>query len=85
MAVCSLTQPDFLAIDSTKSLYYQGNFWQSAFSSSWGINSIPRVFVVDQEGKLYSVDARGKLETIIPALLKDKLAAAPAGRATIGG
>ena len=52
--------------------YYQGNFWQSAFSSSWGINSIPRVFVVDQEGKLYSVDARGKLDTIIPELLKKK-------------
>jgi hypothetical protein len=55
--------------------YYQGNFWQSEFSSSWKINSIPRVFVVDQEGKLYSVDARGKLETIIPRLLKEKLAA----------
>jgi thiol-disulfide isomerase/thioredoxin len=55
--------------------YYQGNFWQSEFSSSWKINSIPRVFVVDQAGKLHSVDARGKLETIIPALLKEKLAA----------
>jgi thiol-disulfide isomerase/thioredoxin len=65
--------------------YYQGNGWKSTFSVSWKINSIPRVFVVDQQGKLYSVDARGKLETIIPALLKDKLAAAPAGRATIGG
>ncbi|HZW33492.1 MAG TPA: TlpA disulfide reductase family protein [Isosphaeraceae bacterium] len=52
--------------------YYQGNFWRSAFSSSWGINSIPRVFVVDQEGKLYSVNARGKLDTMIPELLKKK-------------
>jgi thiol-disulfide isomerase/thioredoxin len=64
--------------------YYQGNGWKSAFSSSWKINSIPRVFVVDQEGKLYSVDARGKLETIIPDLLKEKIAAAPAGPAAIG-
>jgi thiol-disulfide isomerase/thioredoxin len=50
--------------------YYQGNFWQSEFSSSWGINAIPAVFVVDQEGKLFSVNARGKLETMIPELLK---------------
>ncbi|HZW33491.1 MAG TPA: TlpA disulfide reductase family protein [Isosphaeraceae bacterium] len=59
--------------------YYQGNYWQSEFSWSWGITSIPRVFVVDQEGKLYSVDARGKLETIIPELLKNKAGAAGAG------
>jgi thiol-disulfide isomerase/thioredoxin len=64
--------------------YYQGNFWQSEFSSSWKINSIPRVFVVDQRGRLHSVDARGKLETIIPALLKEKLAAG-AMSPTIGG
>jgi thiol-disulfide isomerase/thioredoxin len=50
--------------------YYQGNFWQSKFSASWGINAIPSVFVVDQAGKLYSVEARGKLETMIPELLK---------------
>ena len=59
--------------------YYQGNYWQSEFSSSWGINAIPAVFVVDQEGKLYSVEARGKLETIIPELLKKKAGAAAAG------
>jgi thiol-disulfide isomerase/thioredoxin len=52
--------------------YYQGNYWQSEFSSSWGIHSIPAVFVVDPEGKLYSIDARGKLDTIIPELLKQK-------------
>jgi thiol-disulfide isomerase/thioredoxin len=58
--------------------YYQGNGWQSTFSSSWTIHSIPRVFVVDQIGHLYSVDARGKLETIIPALLKEKVASTSA-------
>jgi thiol-disulfide isomerase/thioredoxin len=57
--------------------YYQGNFWQSEFSTSWGINSIPCVFVVDTEGKLHSVDAGGKLEEMIPELLKKK--AAPVG------
>jgi hypothetical protein len=50
--------------------YYQGNYWQSEFSRSWGINSIPCVFVVDQAGKLYSVEARGKLDELIPELLK---------------
>jgi thiol-disulfide isomerase/thioredoxin len=50
--------------------YYQGKGWQSEFSGSWGINSIPSMFVVDQDGKLFSVAARGKLEQLIPDLLK---------------
>lgn len=49
--------------------YYQGNGWESEFSRSWGINSIPAIFVVDQEGNLNSTNARGRLETIIPELL----------------
>jgi thiol-disulfide isomerase/thioredoxin len=49
--------------------YFQGDGWNSKFSMSWGINSIPAVFVVDQEGRLYSVEARGKLESMIPELL----------------
>jgi thiol-disulfide isomerase/thioredoxin len=65
--------------------YYQGNGWNSTFSSSWKINSIPRVFVVDQAGKLYSVEARGKLETIIPELLKEKLAAGSRSPDSDGG
>jgi len=52
--------------------YYQGNYWSSEFSKSWGVNSIPCVFVVDTEGKLFSVEARGKLEEMIPELLKKK-------------
>ncbi|MDR3620554.1 MAG: TlpA disulfide reductase family protein [Paludisphaera borealis] len=59
--------------------YYQGNGWSSEFSKKWGINSIPSMFVVDAEGKLFSVEARGKLETMIPELLAKKSAAAPAG------
>lgn len=49
--------------------YYQGNGWASEFSTSWGINSIPALFVVDQKGNLHSVKARGKLEKMIPELL----------------
>lgn len=49
--------------------YYQGNGWQSEFSSGWGINSIPALFIVDAQGNLYSVMARGKLEELIPELI----------------
>jgi thiol-disulfide isomerase/thioredoxin len=59
--------------------YYQGNGWESEFSSSWGINSIPAVFVIDPEGKLHSVEARGQLEKMIPELLKKKGDANAAG------
>ncbi|MDE2507652.1 MAG: TlpA family protein disulfide reductase [Planctomycetota bacterium] len=54
--------------------YYQGDGWESKFSAGWGINSIPAVFVVDADGKLYSTNARGKLDKIIPELLKKKSA-----------
>lgn len=59
--------------------YYQGNYWQSEFSSGLGINSIPCVFVIDQDGNVYSVEGRGKLDTMIPELLKKKAGAAGAG------
>jgi thiol-disulfide isomerase/thioredoxin len=52
--------------------YYQGNFWESEFSKSWGINSIPTVFIVDADGKLASVKARGQLEKLIPKLLAQR-------------
>ncbi len=53
--------------------YYQGNGWESTFSKSWGINSIPCVFVVDKDGKLASVEARGKLDRMIPKLLGEEV------------
>jgi thiol-disulfide isomerase/thioredoxin len=59
--------------------YYQGNYWKSEFSTGWGIDAIPRVFIVDQDGKLYSVTAGGKLDTMIPELLKKKPGAAGVG------
>ena len=49
--------------------YYQGNGWESDFSSSWGIMSIPSVFVVDAEGNLATADGRGKLDALIPELI----------------
>lgn len=49
--------------------YYQGNGWSSEFSSGWQIRSIPAIFVVDQQGRLHSPNARGKLDEMIPELL----------------
>ncbi len=49
--------------------FYQGDGWKSEFSSSWGIRSIPAVFLVDAEGKLASTKARGKLDELIPEYL----------------
>jgi thiol-disulfide isomerase/thioredoxin len=50
--------------------YYQGKGWESDFSRGWGINSIPRVFVVGADGNLHSTQGRGKLEEMLPELLK---------------
>lgn len=51
--------------------YYQGNGWESEFSTGWGINSIPSIFIVDKKGNLHSTEARGKLEELIPKLLAE--------------
>ncbi|MEQ9096620.1 MAG: TlpA disulfide reductase family protein [Phycisphaerales bacterium] len=49
--------------------YYQGNGWSSEFSSGWKVRSIPCVFLVDQQGRLVTPNARGKLDEMIPELL----------------
>ena len=59
--------------------YYQGQGWKSEFSAGWGVNSIPCVFLVDQQGNLYSVKARGKLDKMIPKLLVKGKGVAGAG------
>jgi thiol-disulfide isomerase/thioredoxin len=52
--------------------YYQGNGWDSEFSQAWGINAIPALFIVDADGNLHSTEARAKLETLIPELLRKR-------------
>lgn len=49
--------------------FYQPEGFESALVSSWGINSIPRIFVVDADGNLVSTTAHGKLKTMVPELL----------------
>ncbi|MEQ8875048.1 MAG: TlpA disulfide reductase family protein [Phycisphaerales bacterium] len=55
--------------DVTWPQYYQGNGWQSEFSSGWQVKSIPAIFLVDQQGRLVTPNARGKLDEMIPELL----------------
>jgi thiol-disulfide isomerase/thioredoxin len=58
--------------------YYQGHDNQRVvtgeptgdFSEFWGISGIPTVFLIDADGKLYSTEARWRLDTLIPRLLK---------------
>jgi hypothetical protein len=49
------------------------------FSESWGISHLPVVFLIDAEGKLYSTEAEGQLDTLIPRLL-EKSTASSSGR-----
>jgi len=49
--------------------YYQGDGWDSVYSGRWRVRSIPTVFVIDQEGRLVTPDARGSLGELIPGLL----------------
>ena len=41
------------------------------FSEFWGISGIPTVFLIDTNGKLYSTEAHGRLDTLILRLLKE--------------
>lgn len=50
--------------------YFDGKVSSRDFATEWGIAFIPTLFIVDAEGKLHSVEARGKLETLIPELLE---------------
>ena len=54
--------------------YYQGNRFESDFSVSWGVNSIPALFLIDADGMLHSTDARSEVETLIPKLLARRAA-----------
>jgi thiol-disulfide isomerase/thioredoxin len=77
----SLDQPD-VGLDKLKKFveekeiawpqYYMGKGWDSEFSQSWGVNAIPCVFIVDANGNLHSTEARGKLDTLIPELIKKR-------------
>jgi thiol-disulfide isomerase/thioredoxin len=54
--------------------YYQGNSFEAEFSSHWGINSIPTLFLVDQNGNLHTTHTSRaeEVEPIINDLLNSK-------------
>jgi len=52
--------------------YYQGNGWKSKFSSGWGIDSIPCVFVIDKKGILRQTGDVNDLEGYVSRLLAER-------------
>ena len=57
--------------------YYQGNAELSLFSTSWGIEAFPTMFIVGPDGNLSSISAQGRLDTLIPQMLAKRDASAP--------
>jgi hypothetical protein len=49
--------------------YFDGKGWDNEISSEFGVRSIPAMWLVDKEGKLASLDARGNLEAQVEKLL----------------
>jgi thiol-disulfide isomerase/thioredoxin len=51
--------------------YFDGKYWKNDISTRFGIASIPAMFLIDQDGKIVSTEARGpKLEAEVKRLLK---------------
>jgi thiol-disulfide isomerase/thioredoxin len=51
--------------------YFDGKFWNNEISTQYAIGSIPAMFLLDQDGKVVSTNARGpELEVIVKKLLK---------------
>jgi thiol-disulfide isomerase/thioredoxin len=51
--------------------YYDGKWWKNDISSKYAINGIPAMFLLDQEGRIVSTNARGEmLEREVKRLLK---------------
>ena len=51
--------------------YFDGKFWKNGLSTQYAINAIPAMFLLDQEGRIVSTNARGEaLEREVKRLLK---------------
>ncbi len=51
--------------------YFDGKGWNNAISKSYGINSIPRLWLIDKKGRLASKDVRRTLEAAIEKALAE--------------
>ena len=50
--------------------HFDGRWWKNEFAVKFGINAIPAMFLLDQDGNIAATDARGeKLEAEIKRLL----------------
>ncbi|MFI5335760.1 MAG: TlpA family protein disulfide reductase [Opitutales bacterium] len=63
---------DFLAKENMPwPQFFDGKFWQNELAVKYGINAIPAMFLLDQQGRIVTTSARGpKLEQEIKRLLK---------------
>jgi thiol-disulfide isomerase/thioredoxin len=51
--------------------YFDGKFWKNDIAKKYAINAIPAMFLLDQDGRVVSTNARGpKLESEVKRLLK---------------
>lgn len=50
--------------------YYQGQGYDSAFSTAWGVGSAPTLFLIDRQGRLQGTPSPEQLEDSIAALLQ---------------
>ena len=51
--------------------YFDGKWWKNDVSTQYDIKAIPAMFLLDQDGKVVSTNARGeKLEQEVKRLLK---------------
>ncbi len=62
---------DFVTkVDMPWPQYYDGKFWKNDLAARYGIESIPAMFLIDQQGRLVSTNARGpELEKEVKRLL----------------
>jgi len=51
--------------------YFDGKAWQNEFGQKYGINSIPAMWLVDKNGNLRDMNARGALEEKVGKLLQE--------------
>jgi thiol-disulfide isomerase/thioredoxin len=72
LAVARKVLTDFTAANAMPwPQYFDGKYWKTDIATQYAIQSIPAMFLVDQDGKIVSTNARGEaLEKEVKRLLK---------------